>query len=144
MRLCNIYWPCVAYGIKSACNDRGTYNCTSQSCDCFDGFTNIPIRSRPEDTFISCDIGIRGLFNDTLPAIPNDFILDGSFKEPSIKINQYNLPNPVQLRFWSEAYLLDEFNQAINDTNATFVDSKKRQTYLPYITNHTELLNQNS
>eukprot|EP01084_Bolivina_argentea_P189983 326610_1 len=145
MKLCNLYWPCVANAIKYTCDYRGMYNCTTKSCDCFDGFTNIAIRSRPEDTFISCDIGIRALFNHSLQIIPNDFIIDGNFNQKIIKPNQYKLPISIQLRFWSEAYLLDEFNHAINDENATFVSSKQRKTYLPFFTQHKEkFINQNS
>ncbi len=130
MKLCNLYWPCVANAIKYTCDYRGIYNCTTKYCDCFDGFTNIAVRSRPEDTFISCYIGIGALFNHSLQIIPNDFIIDGNFNQKIIKPNQYKLPTSIQLRFWSAAYLLDEFNQAINDENATFVSSKQRKLEL--------------
>ena len=44
-----------------------------------------------------------------------------------VEIDKYKLPTPTQIRFLSQAYLLDEFNQAINDINGEFVDPRKRQ-----------------
>lgn len=114
MTLCNLYWPCVINGMKRVCNDRGIYNCTSKSCQCFDGFINTP-------NDITCDIDINALFNDTLPQIPNDFIIDGSYDNKIIKPNKYKLPSPIELRYFSQAYLIKEFNKAINETNTLII-----------------------
>ena len=129
MMFCNLDWPCVYNGMKEVCDDRGIWNCTSKTCSCFEGFINTANRARPEDRFLSCDIGIEPLFNDTLPMLPNDFIAvhEKSFIEKKIETEEYQLPTTIMMRVWTVGYLVEEFNEAVNDTQNAMVPEKKRQ-----------------
>lgn len=141
MHVCNVMWPCAFSGMKEICDERGIYNCSTKSCDCWPGYIAKHSLSSSEDDFITCDIDIQALFEGEtdeqriLPPIHKDFIIDGTFVEKAVNVDSYRLPNPISIRIFSQSYLLKQFNLAINDVSETMVDANQRELYLQYIKN---------
>ena len=79
-------------------------------------------------------MAIKALYNESLnetkfniPELPLDFVVDGGFQQKTIKIDEYKLPKPITMRVWTEGYLIDEFIEAIHDTEGEFVPKEKRE-----------------